>query len=120
MMVYKISGDINEDAMIYVIQDEEYKGKRRVSAGHYEIVFESESDSAIIAVAENSEGKILSFGNITILDADGQTPNLCFHESLPEIINSLTNTCNSMNKLYDVPQDIIDDLNNIINRLRSI
>jgi hypothetical protein len=120
MAIYKISGDITEDALIYVIQDEEYKGKRRVSAGHYEIVFESESDSSIIAVAENSEGKILSFGNITVIDADGQTPNLHFNESLSVIINNLTGIYNSLNSLYDVSQDIIDDLDSVINRLRSI
>jgi hypothetical protein len=76
MATYKISGIVAEEAVIYIIQDEEYKGKRRVPAGRYEMIFESESSSGVVAVAENVEGKIMSFGKVTPMDATGQTPNL--------------------------------------------
>jgi len=76
MAVYKISGTTTEEAVIYIIQDEEYKGKRRIHPGKYEMIFESESTSGILAVAENIDGKIMSFGNVTPVEAAGEIPNL--------------------------------------------
>lgn len=64
MITYKISGTISEDAVIYIIQDGEYKGRKNVTTGNYEVFFESDSDDGVIAVAENADGRIISFGNI--------------------------------------------------------
>ena len=89
MATYKISGSVAKVSTIYIIQDEEYKGKRNVNSGDYEIIFESESNSPVIAVAEDSQGQIMSFGNIEVLDAEGREPNLHKIAVVQDVIQKL-------------------------------
>jgi len=102
MSVYKISGTVAEEAVIYIIQDEEYKGNRHVSSGEYEMIFESNSAGGVVAVAENVEGKIMSFGKVVPLDATGQTPNLNASRSIKG-----PNTITKLSINYDKNSDIL-------------
>lgn len=120
MTTYKISGCINEEAVIYIIQNEAYIGKRRVGIGNYEIIFESSSNTPITAVAENISGKIMSFGNITLLDAAGETPNLHAHASIPSVIERLSAIRTDLLSFYDVSEEIMDNLNDVIGDLQSL
>lgn len=76
MATYKISGKTTEEAIIYVIQDEEYKGKKRILPGPYEIIFESASTSNVLAVAESIDGRIMNFGNVVPIKASEEISNL--------------------------------------------
>lgn len=64
MALYMISGKVSEDCTIKIIQDEEFRAEKFVEAGSYAIYFESDSDTLITAVAENSDGILISFGSI--------------------------------------------------------
>jgi len=68
MAAYRIYGIANDNCEVYIIQDDEYKGKSSVPAGPYEIIFESTSSGTITAAAENSKGMIINFGRVTPID----------------------------------------------------
>jgi len=67
MPTYKISGTAHKNSTIYIIQNGEYVGKKSVGAGNYEILFDSVSESGIIAVSENSRGQIVGFGEVAVV-----------------------------------------------------
>lgn len=76
MATYKINGTVNDTSTVYLIQDGQCVGSEVVSPLSYEIVFESSSASAITAIAVNSQGAVVGFGDITPLDATGETQTL--------------------------------------------
>lgn len=67
MPTYKISGTAHENSTVYIIQNGEYVGKKPVGVGSYEILFDSISESGIIAVLENNNGQIIGFGDVDIV-----------------------------------------------------
>lgn len=73
MPTYKISGTSNESATVYIIQNEEYVGKKSVGVGSYEILFDSATSSGLVAVAENVQGQIVGFGDVTAVSGTGQS-----------------------------------------------
>ena len=101
MATYKISGKTTEEAIIYVIQDEEYKGKKRILPGPYEIIFESASTSNVLAVAESIDGRIMNFGNVVPIKASEEISNLTCGIST----RGITKTA------------VLDDLDMVINKL---
>lgn len=78
MALYMIAGKVDEDCIIKIIQDDEYKAEKKVVAGTYSIYFESDSNSNITAAAENSSGVIISFGSIKPIEV--LKPNVFFEE----------------------------------------
>lgn len=121
MATYKISGHTSKEAVIYIIQDEEYKGKRRVSSGNYELIFESNSNSPVVAVAENIDGQIMSFGNIILLNAEsGESPNLHKTSVVQEVTSSLHIIREYLINVNEVPSELIDELEKDILSLKSI
>lgn len=68
MGTYKISGTAEENCTIHILQNEDYKAKKEVSKGSYEIFFESVHGDNIIAVAENESGIIVGFGRVQAIE----------------------------------------------------
>jgi hypothetical protein len=66
-MTYKISGQSLEDAIVYLLQNNSYVGKKSITAGPYELVADTTSGTNITVVAENSAGYTSSYGNITAI-----------------------------------------------------
>ena len=128
MPSYKISGTSNEASIIYIIQNEEYVGKKYIRSGAYELLFASSSPSTIIAVAENMEGKIESFGNITPIEADGQEPNLQTARTIKYEDNTLSSVIGSLSLILnelrsyqgDISDELLDGLEDNITKLKSL
>jgi len=86
------------------------------------MIFESDSTSSILAVAENVAGKIMSFGNVTPVEATGQTPNLNTTRStiqkksyaIVDIIQALLNLSAKLDK------DKAKELQEIIEKLKNL
>ena len=68
MATYKISGTTNENATVRIFQGETYRGYKNVTAGAYEVIFDSTSGEDITAFAERADGKIGKV--IKLLDAE--------------------------------------------------
>jgi hypothetical protein len=103
MPTYKISGTANESSIVYIIQNEEYVGKKSVGVGSYEIFFDSTSTSGVTAVAESQQGQIVGFGEVTAVSGGGGSPNLILPASGAAIksiqtINHVKMTENSTTK----------------------
>lgn len=120
MVIYKITGHINEESILYIIQNEEYRGKRKVIPGYYQIIFESNSDSPVTAVVENKNGQIMSFGNIVLLSAHGESPNLHTLPSLSAVIDRLSTIQDILLRKYDLSDELTDDLNDVLNSLKDM
>lgn len=120
MTTYKISGYIKEESIISIIQNEEYRSKRRVIPGYYQIVFESNFDSPVTAVVENKKGQIMSFGDITLLSDGVEPSDFVTPPSMSDIINRLSNIQDALLRQYDLSDELTDDLNDVLNNLKDM
>jgi len=63
-MPYKISGNMSEDCNIKVFQGDDYIGYREATGSSHNTVFDLTSSGVVTAVAENSNGRIVGYGNV--------------------------------------------------------
>jgi len=71
MAVYKIEGAASNNADVHLIQDGSYFGSKAVTAGNYEVSFDSTTPSGLIAVAEKADGEILGYGGVIATTSTG-------------------------------------------------
>ena len=68
MAKYKVSGSVSESCTVYIFQNDDYKGKHYItSAGSYATVFEATASGNVIALAMNSSGRIVGYGEVTAM-----------------------------------------------------
>jgi len=63
-MPYKISGNISENCNIKIFQGDDYIGYREATGSSHNTVFDLTASGAVTAVAENSDGRIVGYGNV--------------------------------------------------------
>lgn len=80
MAKYYISGYTNESCRVKVFDssNNDYLGYLDTQAGNFEVVFNMENLNSVDVKAENEDGKVLGYGNVTPLDGAAKTSNINF------------------------------------------
>jgi len=76
MALYIISGKVNENCVIRIIQNEEYVAEIPAPKSPYSIYFEADGDEPITAAIENDDGMIVGFSDVKLVEVI--KPNVLF------------------------------------------